>query len=196
MLTLDRLVTLDDYERFAGSFPGVGKALAVRLWDGRRGFVHVTVAAASGGVLHVTDPTVRTLVEAIAAVQDPTHHVVVDGHREVLFGVDLRVAVDDAVVESDVHAAVVDALRAAFGFAARQFGQSVTAAEVMAVVHGVAGVVAVDVDALYCLDDACGGVPDVVLTADVAHSDGDQVTRTELLVIAPDAIEVRGMDDT
>lgn len=196
VLTLDRLVALDDYERYAASFPGIGKALGVRLWDGRRGFIHVTVAAASGGVLETTDTTVVDLTDAFAALQDPTHHVVVDGHREVRFGVTLRVAVDDAYVEADVHDAVADALGRAFAFDARQFGQPVTAAQVMTVVHGVAGVVAVDVEALYCIDAACGGIPNVVLTADVARTDGDQVTRTELLLVAPDAIDIRGMDDT
>ena len=44
VLALDRIVSLQDYEDFAGAFSGIGKALATWTWDGERRAVFVTVA--------------------------------------------------------------------------------------------------------------------------------------------------------
>lgn len=46
VLTMDRIVSLRDYEYFARSFAGIGKARAVSLASGEVQFVHVTVASA------------------------------------------------------------------------------------------------------------------------------------------------------
>ena len=48
VLTLDRIVSLDDYENFAQAFAGVGKAQAIAVWSGETRLVHLTVAAADG----------------------------------------------------------------------------------------------------------------------------------------------------
>ena len=44
VLTLDRVVSLRDYEDFARAFAGIAKALATWSWDGERRGVFVTVA--------------------------------------------------------------------------------------------------------------------------------------------------------
>ena len=41
---LDRLVSVRDYEDFARTYAGIGKAAATTVRDGRRGIVHVTIA--------------------------------------------------------------------------------------------------------------------------------------------------------
>src|SRR5260370_26320818 len=46
VMALDRLVSVRDYADFARNFAGIGKAVAVRLSDGRRQLVHVTIAGA------------------------------------------------------------------------------------------------------------------------------------------------------
>ncbi len=51
MLTLDRIVSLRDFEDFARAFAGIGKAQATWLWDGERRLVHLTVAASNGGAV-------------------------------------------------------------------------------------------------------------------------------------------------
>src|SRR5262249_10871273 len=48
VLTLDRIVSLQDYEDFARAFAGIDKALATRLWRGERRSVFVTVAGSNG----------------------------------------------------------------------------------------------------------------------------------------------------
>jgi predicted phage baseplate assembly protein len=196
VLTLDRLVSVQDYEDYAAAFPGVGKARAVELWDGRRGFVHLTVAGTTGEVLEEAGATVIALLGSIAALQDPAHHTVVAGHDRVTFGAGLKVLVDDAWLADEVLAAVVATLATAFSFPERQFGQPVTAAEVLQRCHTVGGVVAVDLDELFRTDGRVGGIPGVVLPAAVATWDGVEATRAELLLIDPAAVAVSRMDDT
>ena len=50
---------------------------------------------------------------------------------------------------ADVLATVTDALQAAFAFDRRELGQSVTAAEIIQVIHGVPGVIATDLTSFY-----------------------------------------------
>ena len=51
VLTLDRAVSLQDYEDFARTFAGVAKAQAVWVWDGRKRSVFLTVAGPDGADL-------------------------------------------------------------------------------------------------------------------------------------------------
>jgi hypothetical protein len=64
------------------------------------------------------------------------------------FRLKAMVQYDSRHLEADVRAALEAALQAAFAFTIRGFGQPVTAAEIMAILHGVAGVIAVDLDEL------------------------------------------------
>jgi predicted phage baseplate assembly protein len=192
ILTLDRLVSLQDYEDFARAFAGVGKAGASELWDGKRGFVHVTIASASGEELDEDAATVTALVEAFASYKDPAHVVVVSPHDQVLFGVQLKVVRDLAHLEADVEAAVRAALEQAFSFSMRRFGQSVTAAEVITVAQGAAGVVAVDLDALHREGESA--VYNATLTAARAAWSGGGITRAQLLLLGPELVTVGWME--
>ena len=46
VLTLDRAVSLQDYEDFSRTFAGIAKAQAVWVWNGRKRAVFITVAGA------------------------------------------------------------------------------------------------------------------------------------------------------
>lgn len=48
VLTFDRIVSLKDYEDFARSFAGIGKAKATWIWDGDKRVVQIIVASADG----------------------------------------------------------------------------------------------------------------------------------------------------
>jgi phage-related baseplate assembly protein len=56
---------------------------------------------------------------------------------------------DEALLAEQVLADAEAALRERFSFSARAFGQPVPLSEVLAVLHGVRGVVSVDVNSLY-----------------------------------------------
>ena len=191
VLTLDRLVSLQDYEDFARAFAGVGKARAVRLWDGKRAFVHVTVASASGKVLAATDETVTALKGAFDRYRDPTHVVVVGNHVERKFSVGLRILPDPDLRREDVAADVVWQLQEAFSFATRDFGQPVAASDVTSVVHRATGVMALDLESLQMLAPPSGHR--TLLSAALPGWDGSVVTPAELLTIDAEHIDVGWM---
>jgi hypothetical protein len=82
-------------------------------------------------------------------VRDP--HVAVGVHGYEPVGVRLAATIerDPLLLAEQVLADAEAALAEHFSFAQRGFGQGVPLSEVLAVLHGVRGVVSVDVDALY-----------------------------------------------
>ena len=146
VLTLDRVVSLSDYEDFARAYAGIAKSLATWSWDGERRGVFITVAGPNGAP--VADDIVTLLVGAIRQSGDPFVPLRVGSFRLARFSVAFKTKIDAAYEKAKVNASVVDALRTRFGFAARSFGQSISLSEVIAVIQGVAGVTAVDVDSL------------------------------------------------
>jgi hypothetical protein len=148
VLTLDRAVSLRDYEDFARGFAGVSKALATWSWDGRMRRVFVTVAGADGAEIAPDSDLYQHLLNGLRNAGDPLVAFEVKSFRTAHFQVGMRVKVGDLPAEK-VLAEVETALRNRFGFAARSFGQPVNMSEVIAVAQGVTGVEAIDLDRLY-----------------------------------------------
>jgi hypothetical protein len=185
VLTLDRVVSLRDFEDFARSFSGIGKAQARMLWASGRRLVHLTVAGVNGAPVVPGSALDRNFREALDRLRDPFQALAVETYEHLLFRVRLKVKVDGDFVRETVLAGVEAALRDAFSFDARDFGQSVFLSAVMAVAQGVAGVTYVDVDSLR-LD----GQPDSTLadrlTALPARIDGaGQALRAQILTLSP-----------
>jgi predicted phage baseplate assembly protein len=198
VLTLDRLVSLQDYEDFARLFAGIGKVLAVGLWAGQRRLVHLTVGSATGQPLLATDPIVQALLLALRRYQDPVHHVSVDSFTDRWFGLSAALLVDSAYTWEGVDGAARTALSAAFAFATRQFGQSVTPAEVVGVLQAVPGVLAVDLDRIWRTDNpGIASPPRVLLEANGPQSSGGARQVAELLLVSsdPDAVQLRPMPE-
>lgn len=196
VLTLDRLVSLQDYEDFARVFAGVGKALAVALWTGQRRLVHLTVASASGQPLLPGDPLLQDLLLAIARYQDPVHRVTVDSYTARFFGVKAALLVDPAYTWESVDSAARVALDTAFSFATRRFGQGVTPAEVVEVLQALDGVLAVDLDKIWRVDaSSVSAPPSVILASNGPQTSGGVRASAELLLVSsdPSAIQLRPM---
>ena len=159
--TLGRIVSLTDYADFARGFAGIGKAASVALWLGHERVAHVTVAPQAEGVFAESDQALVNLRDAVAALRNRTHRAVVAPHAVRLFTVSARLVHDPRHRAEDIEAAARAGLDASFGYDARALGQSVSAAEVVAALHGVVGVVAVDLDRLdpYPADPVDGGAP-------------------------------------
>jgi predicted phage baseplate assembly protein len=197
--TLDRLVSVSDFEDFARSFSGITKARAVELWDMEQRFVLVTVAGTSGLPVSSTSELGRNLLAAIATIADPTQTVRLGGFEQLRFEIEIEVGVDPRHVRGDVHAAVAAALRSAFAFEHRSFAQPVSAAEVMSVAHEVAGVIAVDLDDLHIVGSAIAatGSPATLLPARDARIVGAALEPAQLLLIAEglDAVRILEMNE-
>lgn len=153
VLTLDRIVSLRDFEDFARSFAGIGKAQAVTLWDRKTRFVHLTVAAADGTALDPGGTLEVNLLAGIDAARDAVAGVAVDSFQLVTFDTRARILVDARYETDVVEEAVRAAIEDRFSFERRSFGQPVTRAEVIATMQGVEGVVAAMVDELHPTDD-------------------------------------------
>ena len=190
--TLDRIVSLQDFEDFARAFAGIGKAQAIALWHGDTRLVHITIAGASGKEIRTDSDTHAKLVEAMDKVRDPTQSVQVDSFERITFAVVAKVLVDARYRFDDVQAAVQSALKDAFTFEERSIGEPVTAVEVVTLIQKVAGVVAVDLDDLHRASDASGVRQ--FLFAERAHWDDTGAFQPgQLFVLEPAGIEVLEM---
>lgn len=185
VLTLDRVVSLQDYEDFARSFAGVAKAKAAVVWAGERRRIHLTVAGPNGNAVPEGGATQKNLADALRRSGDPTQAVTVAGFAPRYFRLTARLVVDPAYEPAAVKAAAAAALASEFAFDARGFGQPVTESEVLAVLQGVPGVVAAVTVELY---DAAGSPSlDRVLPASLARWDasGGAMLPAELLLLHP-----------
>ena len=185
--TLDRIVSLRDFEDYAAAFTGIGKAQAVWLWNGEQRLVHLTVAGEDGAALDPAGALYRNLLAAIDAARPPYQPLRVAPCRYLDFGIRAGVGVDPRHEAPKVLQAARARMLDAFGFAARAFGQPVHGAEVLAVLQGVEGVQWVDLDALV-LDAGLDGVaarrsngPDATLPARSARWQQGRLQPAELL---------------
>jgi predicted phage baseplate assembly protein len=164
VMTLGRIVSLGDYEDFARAFTGIAKTQAIPLWDGKRRFVHLTIAAAAAPAADPSEPTgppathvvapasslYRDLVSAIQDAHDPSQSFRVDSYQPLFFNVRAQLLVDAPRFDkAAVFAAAEAALKEAFSFDRRAFAQPVTAAEVETTIQKVPGVIAVDLRELF-----------------------------------------------
>jgi predicted phage baseplate assembly protein len=151
---LDRLVSVRDYEDFARTFAGIGKALAVRRSDGRRRVVHVTVAGADDAPLDPTSDTFISLLAALRTFGDPGMPVRLAPRELLLIVVQAGIGIHPDhrfdLVEPAVRAALLDA----FGFAGRGLGQDVVRSQVERTIQAVPGVTFVDLDVLGVVGEA------------------------------------------
>jgi hypothetical protein len=198
--TLGRVVSLADYQSFAQAFAGVGKASAAYVWDGYRRSVLVTLAASDGSTIDPTANLAQSLVTALTDAGDPWVSIVVASYVQVTFQVAMVIAIepDYANASADVLAAVEAALRGAFGFAQRTFGQSVMFSEVITVAQQVTGVLAVTITAFYRTDAAPQTPPPVEMPGLPAYGPqppkgGLPAVGAELLLLDPGPLSLSVM---
>jgi predicted phage baseplate assembly protein len=140
-LTLDRVVSIRDVEDFARSVPGIGKARADGLWDGRTRLVHLTVAGV--GAQTVDEQAITDLAATLRAIGDPRLPLVVQAAEVVPVYVTASVVVDAAYEPATVLAAVAAEVTAALTVEARALGQPLTSGDIVLAAHRVPGAAAV-----------------------------------------------------
>lgn len=193
VMTLDRIVSQQDFEDYVRAHAGIGKAQAVSLWDGENKVVHVTVAGADGNPLPASAPLMKTLISSIAAASAPGCACRVGPFRPQSFNLAAKLLIDEHYVSDEVKRTVVAAVQSAFSFEARAFGQSVSKSEVLAVMQKVAGVIAVDLDALHLSSSAVS--LESRLVARTAEWDETQtvIRGAELVLVNPREINLSEM---
>lgn len=148
VLTLDRAVSLEDYQNYALTFAGIAKALATWTWSGRTRGVFLTVAGANGGVFQPDDLTITNLKTSLWNAGNPYVPLQVVSYTPVLFEAGANVRVDKTNYDPTlVLAQVWQSLLTAFSFNACQMGQGVAQSEIIALIQQTPGVIAVELTA-------------------------------------------------
>lgn len=193
VLTLDRTVSLPDYEDFSRAFAGIAKALATWTWDGQTKRVFITVAGPDGAEIKPDSPTYANLLAALQQAGDPFVSLAVKSYRPAHFHFAGKVKVAADYQTEQVLAAVEQALRTQFAFEARAFGQPVVLSEVIAAVQAVPGVVAATVDKLYRADAAAATLETRLLAALPESLADGSVAAAELLTLDPAPLDELGV---
>jgi predicted phage baseplate assembly protein len=183
IMTLGRVVSLEDYQDFSLAFPGIGKALATWTWNGQQRVVVLTVAGADGPI-DQTDSTITTLEGSIANCSEPDVDVFVVAYTPIYFKVDATAQISSDYQVQLVQPAIEAALRQTFSFQARSFGQPVYQSEVIAAIQEVPGVVDVVLSIYSSSDPLETPEPQLAAAVPQAGSRGS-ITPAQLLTLDP-----------
>jgi predicted phage baseplate assembly protein len=185
VLTLERVVSLQDYQDFSTAFAGIARALATWTWSGSARGVVVTVAGPVGAALDPDGETIANLAAALRGSGNRYVPVTVLPYQAKRFEIAGLVRVDtdnyDPVL---VLAAVRAALLAAFGFDARALGQGVAQSEVIAAIQAVPGVQGTRINR-FSRADVLSVLPDNLPAAAPQAGARGVVAGAELLLIDP-----------
>lgn len=184
VLTLDRIVSLQDYEDFARAFAGIAKALATWTWNHRKREVLITVAGPRGAIVEPDSPLYRNLISGIQKVSDRSIPFRVKSYRPAYFRISANLKINPNFISARVLESVRQTLQAQFGFDARNFGQGVALSEAIAIIQAVPGVTAVDVDQFYRVGESAT-LPHPRLSAASQRGTDDTVEAAELLTLDP-----------
>ncbi|HFE32738.1 MAG TPA: putative baseplate assembly protein, partial [Gammaproteobacteria bacterium] len=192
VLTLERIVSAQDFEDFARAFAGIGKAQATVLWNGERQIVHLTVGGADAQPIEPGATLQANLRTAIDLARHPDQEIRIDAYRETRFSLSLALVVAAAHEREVVLAAVRDTLVEQYRFENRRFAQSVSASEIAALVQAVEGVEAVVLKSL----DGRDPMQYPTLSAPPAHWNNahSRIVPAMLLLIDADAITLEVLE--
>jgi hypothetical protein len=142
-------------------------------------------------VIPAGSTTRETLLEAYRRLGDPLGGVDLLSYVPAYFQLGLKIAIDPAFETEVVLEATEAALRAALGFAARDFGQLVALSEIAAVAHGVPGVRAIDVDRLYrdIPPQTAHSAHDLLTALPSRRGDDGTLLPAEILTLAPTPLD-------
>jgi predicted phage baseplate assembly protein len=192
VLTLGRAVSLTDYEDFARGFGGIAKAFATWFWDGYTRQILVTVAGPGGSVIDPASATYGNLLAALRGAGDPFVPIRLASMVPATFRFGGAVKVEPDYEAGPVLAAVESALRSAYAFESRSFGQPVYLSEVVERVQSIAGVLALQVTRLYRPDQQGPQVNQRLLAAPPTQAGGTTVG-AELLTLNTGPLDALGV---
>jgi predicted phage baseplate assembly protein len=154
VMSLDRLVSVQDYADFARTFAGIGKASAMKLTDGRRQVVHVTIAGADDIPIDANSDLYRNLRQALHQFGDPFQPMQLAVRELMVLIIVAKVRILSDYLWESVEAKIRSALLDIFSFEHRELGQSVFLGEAIATMQKVPGVAYVDVDILNSVSES------------------------------------------
>ncbi len=142
---LNRLVSLQDYEQYAATFPGIGKARADLITTEIGRSVLITVIGSDGQ--EASPALLKNLTRSAAQLGDPLQGLRLITTRPQFFRVRAGlVTTGSATDNAPLLSAAQQALITAFSVAGREFAQDVGVSEVIRVLQSVPGVIAALLD--------------------------------------------------
>jgi len=133
-------------EMVARTYAGVARASAVRLTDGRRQIVHLTIAGADDIPIAPTSDLFINLRQALRQFGDPYQNIQVAVRKLKLLLISARVRLLPDYQWESVEPVIRAALLKHFGFAERELAQDALASEALSVMQAQAGVAYADLD--------------------------------------------------
>lgn len=160
VLTLDRAVSVLDYQHYARAFSGVAKAHALWINAGPSKGIYITLAGIDGAEIPGNSSTYTNLMNSLRRYGDPMLTLNLVNYIPASFFLGMAVKVNDDAERSTVLEKLESALRDHFSFTNRDFGQHVSQDEVLAVAHDIDNIEAIRITRFY--KDEPGAVDDVV----------------------------------
>ncbi|MBE9571497.1 MAG: putative baseplate assembly protein [Proteobacteria bacterium] len=193
ILTLDRVVSLKDFENFTQAFAGIEKARADWVWDGGTRLVYLTVAGANGKTVDEESTLYQNLRDAIESSCNGRQPFRIKSYVSLSFHLKASIWIDHRHIKEKVMTDVKTTLNQVYSFKQRRLAQPVTKSEVMAVIQEIKGIVAVDLDELFLTGEA--KILNLFLPARRGRWDRQQnhPVPSELLTLSPDGITLAEM---
>ena len=154
LVAFDRLVSVQDYEYFARSFAGIGKASSRLLNDGERNIVHVTLAGIDDTPIDVNSELIKSLKASLLKFGDPSRTVQLAARDHRLLAVGALIKTLPDYEWEAVERAVRRKLLFDFGFENREFGQGIYHSELVKTIQDMEGVAHVELDLFQAVDGA------------------------------------------
>ena len=184
VLTLGRVVSLEDYQNYARAFTGIAKALATWTWTGGTRSIFLTVAGANGSVFQASDNTLVKLKTALWTEGNPYVPITIASYTPVQFEIGANVLVDEVNYDStQVLGQAWQTLLASFSFAPRAIGAGVAQSQIVAMIQQTPGVLAVELTLFNRKGKA--GVATVLRAASPAAGQQGSPAPAELLTLDP-----------
>jgi hypothetical protein len=139
---MDRLVSVQDYEDFARTYAGIGKASASMI----QGTVHVTIAGLDPEPLDADNPIFNNLMHAFGIFGDPSQSFELHSREASLLIIVAKIKIDRRYEWQHVQPKIRTALLELFHYDRRDLGQDVLLSDAIATMQCIEGVSYVDVD--------------------------------------------------
>ncbi|MDF2867064.1 MAG: hypothetical protein K0S11_534 [Gammaproteobacteria bacterium] len=191
--TLERIVSLRDFEYFVKGFAGIAKVQAKKLLQSQGPILHLTIASESGSEITENSLLYQSLKKAIGSIRQPGREFRLDNYQAVQFNVSAELKIASEYQAAKVLKAAEQSLLARFGFTQRELAQGIAASDLIGVLQQIPGVIAVHLNALAYTDKPLATQSYLAAkSADVSTDGQNQVEYlpAQLLTINPNKIDL------
>lgn len=188
VLTMDRIVSVQDFEDFARGFAGIGKARASLIWNGYNQVVHLTIAGSDGLPVETDSALYTNLLTSLDTMRHNDYPVFVDSLIETAFTLSASIRVNARYESEKVLTSVKTLLADRYAFKNRLLGSPVTVSGLSSVIHQADGVDGVTIISLNGLDPV---THPMIPASDARWDDVSKIIiPAELLIIDPNGIQL------